>query len=307
MYNDRKMIYPASFPIGKPWVEGFNHATSKPPLNDHVQKAPLEITFFRVNSKDLLFQNTTSRRPGHFEIVWIIEGSGQVLIDTGVYEICENLIYRINPGNVHYFKEAYNLKGYTISFHKEFLLSDGDILNEKHFNDTVAQIDANIKIEMIQLLTSMENELKNSRWLQTDVLRGFLKIFLIYLARHRVVSSTTETGSFNSGLTKRFFDIVEIGFTKNRKVSYYADALSVTAGYLNERIKKDSGFSASCNIQKRIVLEAKRMAITTDSNLKQIAYDLGFDDSAHFSKFFKNVCGLNFTEYKQTIKLKSIL
>lgn len=310
------MNKPAYFPTGQPWVQGFNYAASNPSLSDYVLNAPIEITSFGTNSKNLTLQNLMAHRQGHFEIIWIIEGSGQVLIDTEIYEICENLIYRINPGIVHNIKESSNVKGYMISFHKEFLFSASEILNVKHFNngpvilqnyDTVTQKDGNIKIEMIQILTSIENELKNIRWLQTDVLSSFLKIFLIYLARHRLVSSIPETSAFHSGLTKKFFDILESNFTKNHRVSYYADTLSVTAGYLNERIKLDSGFSASCNIQQRIVLEAKRMAISSNLNLKQIAYDLGFDDAAHFSKFFKNVCGMNFTEFKQTIKLKSIL
>lgn len=310
------MIKPAHFPTGQPWLQGYNYAISNPPLSERVLNAPIVITTFGTNVKDLTLKNLTAQRHSHIEIIWITEGSGHLMIDTEIYEICENLIYRINPGNVHYVKETSNVKGYIISIHKEFLFSAGEIFSEKHFNhgpvilhnhDTIAQKERNIKIEMIQILTSMQNELRNICWLQTDVLNSFLKIFLIYLARHRQVSSTPETLAFHSGLTKKFFDILEDSFTKYHRVSYYADTLSVTAGYLNERIKQDSGFSASFNIQQRIVLEAKRLAISSNLNLKQIAYYLGFDDAAHFSKFFKNVCGMNFTEFKQTMRLKYIL
>jgi AraC-like DNA-binding protein len=61
-----------------------------------------------------------------------------------------------------------------------------------------------------------------------------------------------------------------------------------------------SGFTASYHIQQRIVLEAKRRAIFNGDSMKQIAYCLGFCDPAHFSKYFKNSSGTNFTDFKKT-------
>ncbi len=48
-----------------------------------------------------------------------------------------------------------------------------------------------------------------------------------------------------------------------------------------------------------MVQEAKRLAMYSDANMKMVAYALGFEDPSHFSKFFKNAAGLNFSEYKK--------
>ncbi len=75
--------------------------------------------------------------------------------------------------------------------------------------------------------------------------------------------------------------------------------LFVTPNYLNEIIKKITGYSAGYHIRQRITLEAKRMALYSDNSMKEIAYNLGFLDCAHFSKFFKTITGSNFTEFKK--------
>jgi len=64
-------------------------------------------------------------------------------------------------------------------------------------------------------------------------------------------------------------------------------------------VKKHTQHSAGYHIRQRIVLEAKRLAIYSDVCMKEIAYLLGFSDTAHFSKFFKKSTGINFSEFKR--------
>ena len=42
-------------------------------------------------------------------------------------------------------------------------------------------------------------------------------------------------------------------------------------------------------IHERVIAEAKRLVYYTDKSIKEVADELGFEDVAHFSKFFKNV------------------
>ena len=79
----------------------------------------------------------------------------------------------------------------------------------------------------------------------------------------------------------------------------YASQLYVTPNYLNRIVKKITGFTASHHIQQQIILEAKRKALYLSASMKEIAYSLGFDNLAHFSKFFKNNCGMSFTDFKK--------
>ena len=57
--------------------------------------------------------------------------------------------------------------------------------------------------------------------------------------------------------------------------------------YFNEVIKKITGRSAGHHIRERIILEAKRLALYSEINMKEIAYELGFIDLAISVNFLK--------------------
>lgn len=73
---------------------------------------------------------------------------------------------------------------------------------------------------------------------------------------------------------------------------------------MNDSVKKVTGQPASEHIKQRVVLEAKRKAFFGTTSAKEIAFDLGFEDEAHFSKYFKANTGQTFTEYRKTIRSK---
>ncbi|GLU51265.1 hypothetical protein Dfri01_07260 [Dyadobacter frigoris] len=54
-------------------------------------------------------------------------------------------------------------------------------------------------------------------------------------------------------------------------------------------------------MQKWVVLEAKRLALNPGINMKAIAFQLGCEDVAYFSKFFKSCNGTSFTEFRKKI------
>ncbi|TDE16164.1 helix-turn-helix domain-containing protein [Dyadobacter psychrotolerans] len=111
-------------------------------------------------------------------------------------------------------------------------------------------------------------------------------------------------------ILNRFIDLVEKKFCSYKMVNQYADELAITPNYLSEVIKRSSGFSASCFIHNRVVLEAKRIAINSDYTMKEIAFQIGFEDPSQFSKFFKLKTGTTFSEfrrkYQKGIKYNSI-
>ncbi len=62
-------------------------------------------------------------------------------------------------------------------------------------------------------------------------------------------------------------------------------------------LKKNSGVLVSELIKEKLIIEAKRETYTTDLSIKEIAFQLGFDDSAYFSRFFKKETSYSSKEY----------
>jgi YesN/AraC family two-component response regulator len=165
----------------------------------------------------------------------------------------------------------------------------------------VIKVSEEMGIEMEEVVSKLMKEYSNFFLLRAEILRGFLKIFLIYLTRQFEGTDHQAIQPRNIELVKQFLSLLEKQYTTKKMVTDYADQLAVTPNYLNEVVKKVSGFPASHHIQQRIVLEAKRQAAWSDVSMKEIAYGLGFDDVAHFSKFFKNVSGSSFTDFRKEL------
>jgi len=87
-------------------------------------------------------------------------------------------------------------------------------------------------------------------------------------------------------LTRKFKALLFRDYKNIKRPSDYAETLKVSTPYLNEAVKLVSGFTVSYWIQKMIIVEAKRLLYYTDHPVKKIAYELGYDDHAYFSRIF---------------------
>jgi AraC family transcriptional activator of pobA len=76
-------------------------------------------------------------------------------------------------------------------------------------------------------------------------------------------------------------------------VSDYARALSVTPTHLNRITRAASGDTASHFILNRMVREARRNLAYTNLPVSTIAYALGFEDPAYFSRVYAAATGLS--------------
>jgi AraC family transcriptional activator of pobA len=198
---------------------------------------------------------------------------------------------------------AAGTEGYYISFAIEFLrLSEGYSNSatwlEQYNNMASAFIGKEIQPELEVVARKMNWEYTNLFDKRMELLKGLLNIFLIYFSRNLNKLPNNNVPNREKDLVNKFIGLLKKHFHTRKFVTDYASLLAVTPNYLNRTVKKVTGFPTSHHIQQQIILEAKRQAIYTSESMKQIAYSLGFDNPAHFSKFFKNNCGVNFTEFK---------
>jgi len=285
--------------------------TATPPMQQLKtgNNVPFEIQTINWMRENKWKDDLVPQRHNYYMIIWVKEGSGTHLIDLEKFEITNKTIYCLRPGQIHLFRPTENTDGYVISFNSEFLcLHENNfdlLLNTGLFNtfshSPAFSVHEEMERELDHAALKMKQEFDNMFLLRSEILRVFLKIFLIHLTRQYENLSYKTTQSKNVELAKKFHSLLEKNFTKKKMVTDYAEELIVTPNYLNEIVKKVSGFPASHHIQQRIVLEAKRQAVYADLSMKEIAYDLGFDDIAHFSKFFKNVSGRSYTNFKKEI------
>ena len=78
--------------------------------------------------------------------------------------------------------------------------------------------------------------------------------------------------------------------------------MHITPGHLNDVIKEVTGKNAKQFIDDRRILEAKRLLYWTEKPVKEIAWELGFDDAAYFTRYYKKETGELPTAFQRTVR-----
>jgi len=251
--------------------------------------------------------NGEAEKLNRFEVIWIKKGRGRLWVDENNYQVDDSIIYCLAPGHVRKWNAETNIEGYYISFAPEFVwLSEGYSNNlswleqyNHEFTPAAMKVQVDLQQELDVIAGKMKWEFSNYFNSRLELLKGLLNIFMIYFSRNLKEPKPDVVQTKEGELARKFMNLLKKNFINQKMVSDYAGQLCVTPNYLNRTIKKITGFTASHHIQQQIILEAKRKAMYSSVSMKEIAYYLGFDNLAHFSKFFKNNSGMSFTDYKK--------
>ena len=84
-------------------------------------------------------------------------------------------------------------------------------------------------------------------------------------------------------------------------VHYLADRLNISAGYLTDLLKQESGKTALEHIHIYLIAEAKNKLIGADLSVSEIAYALGFENLSYFSRLFKKEVGMSPNVFKKQL------
>lgn len=127
---------------------------------------------------------------------------------------------------------------------------------------------------------------------RTAIMAQFMRILVILL---RLSVTRDDAGSASPArdhdLLVRYRALLESHFRDERNLCFYADALAVTRAKLNAACKGRTGKTASDLLHERIVIEAKRYLVYSESSVAQVAHMTGFDDPAYFNRFFTQRVG----------------
>ncbi len=169
----------------------------------------------------------------------------------------------------------------------------------------VLQLDDHAIVSLGTLVKVLQQEFKIKDNNQEEMLRILLKRFIISctrLARIQLLNYSPVKEEVD--LVRQFNALVEEHFKSKKSVIEYAALLHKSPKTLGNIFAKVSKKSPLQVIHERLATEAKRLLIYTDNPIKAIGYELGYQDYAQFSKFFKKTTGVNPQEFRvQNISL----
>jgi AraC family transcriptional activator of pobA len=269
-------------------------------------------TMEEVEAESASFPHVPHRH-NYYSVIWVQQGSGQHFIDFKNYLVEAGTIFFISPEQVHDLKMDAGHSGGVMLFTTDFIEQNGipvDWLHESGFFfrcDDVAPLTIPESWDIASLkriITQIEKEYREQNKFYIEAIAAHLKLFLLECKRIRETTGfqPEERSHAKAQLIKQFKDLLDNHFKEWHKVSDYATQLHITANYLNEVISNETGISAKDFIINRIMLEAKRFATYSQTSAKEVAYQLGFDDPAHFSKLFRQNQGTSFTSFREKLQ-----
>jgi len=125
-----------------------------------------------------------------------------------------------------------------------------------------------------------------------QMIQILLQTFFCTIARKYAQNDTMSNTSRPQNITLDFKRLLGEKMKLEKSPSHYATLLNISEAYLNEVVKKTTGFTAGYWIRYYVILEAKRLLSHTGMNVKEVAHSLGYENYTYFSKLFKQTVGI---------------
>ncbi|AYL98982.1 helix-turn-helix domain-containing protein [Mucilaginibacter celer] len=262
----------------------------------------LDISYFAFGDQPKEKEPLGAHRDDHYLFFLVEKGNASLMIDFHEVKFCENSLYYILPGQVHHrirnevaggwfaaidtqhippgyraifenqllLQQPYQLSNYEMKQYRQVL----SLLHEKHAEDAQSPFYIPILQSLIQSFTGM-------------VAANFSKT-------RNPEKQLSRPGQISLMFKKLLLEQIRI----TKSPSAYAALLNVSESYLNEVLKKTTGFPVSYWITQEVMLEAKRLLFYSDLNVKEIAHTLGYDDHTYFSRLFKKSAAITPLEFR---------
>ena len=155
------------------------------------------------------------------------------------------------------------------------------------------------------LVTNMRTEIQNPALAQYELLISYLKIFLITSSRLKSQQhpylQQDASDSKEPFILQNLKNFIEMHYKTRHSASDYADLLSITTKALAKITKTHLNKTLTDLISERIIIEAKRELYLTNKPVKEIAWELGYDDEHYFSRFFKTNADVSPQMYRDKV------
>jgi AraC family transcriptional activator of pobA len=246
---------------------------------------------------------------GLFQVLFLLDGQVSATIGDAIWECAGPVAITIHPSLAHGFEFSKKAQGYVLTVDQQVLFAATGEHGDRYsplfaplFISPLA-IDlrpagaARPRLESLleQLLLEAGRPRQGHELMLEWLARAALLLLVRAQAEHRLAG---QSGKGDFALYTRFRATVEERYKEQWPVGRYAAALRVTPTRLNRLCLRIAGSSAFEIAQERLLLEACRQLTYLPASIATIAYELGFQDPAYFSRLFKKRFGVAPSEYR---------
>jgi len=250
--------------------------------------------------------------PGLFQVLFLMSGQVRAEVEDEIWDCTGPVAITLHSSVEHGFDFSEEAVGFVLTVDQNvvFAVDAGDHGGVTHSDifsalflrplaielDSVPQIRERIEAVLRHLIAESAWPLFGHTLMLEWLARSVLLLLVRLEEDHR---SADRSGHRDFALFSRFRTLVEAHYREQWLVGRYADELHVSASRLNRLCLKLGGQSAFDMTQHRLMLEACRKLTYVPSSVATIAYELGFQDPAYFSRLFKRHMGSTPKEFRR--------
>jgi AraC-like DNA-binding protein len=252
------------------------------------------------------------QRNNFFSLIWVTKGKSKVKADFAEHQFEENSLLSFSPYQPFMLCVNEPIEGIAIHFHPDFYcihmhqkeVSCCGVLFNNVYQPPFVKITDEAAATFKIVLDQMKNEIQNTDLAQYELLVSYLKIFLITASRlknQQLEEMKSVPSSKEPFILQNLKDAIEDNFKTKHSAGNYAEMLNISAKALARISKTYFNKTLTDLIAERIIIEAKRELYMTNKTVKEIAYELGYDDEHYFSRFFKTNADVSPQLYRETV------
>lgn len=253
------------------------------------------------------------QRNNYYSLIWIKQGSGSVRADFNDYAFIVNTLFAFAPYQPFMFTPQGGISGVALHFHPDFFcihkhqkeVACNGVLFNNIYNPPFLHLDEPTSATLEMLLTQIRVEMQNPALAQYELLVSYLKILLITASRLKTQQQPEAEkvleGAKEPFILQKLKDYIELHFKTRHAAGEYADLLNISPKALAKITKAHFNKTLTDLISERIIIEAKRELYLTNKPVKEIAYELGYNDESYFSRFFKTNADVSPQMYRDTV------
>jgi AraC family transcriptional regulator, transcriptional activator of pobA len=243
-------------------------------------------------------ESSLLKEPTQFSLysaIFIREGKGVYHADFGVFPFKGPVILFSTPLQTIFIESEevipltllqFHGDFYCIEYHHTEVACNGLIFNNVYIEPAII-----LSAEQAKMFNGLLNEIKNELQQPNSngiVLKTYLQLFLAKSSNIKLSAIANNSDKpTRDDLMEKFRELLNENYLTLRKPSDYAELLMLSTNNLHKRARKYFNKSPSELIHERIILEAKKQLHLTRASIKEIAYQLNFNDEFYFSRFFK--------------------
>lgn len=246
----------------------------------------------------------------YFVVIVMLEGSGSVVADSSAYNFSSGSLMSFSLYQSFKITCPPDCEGYLIAFHPDFFclhkhraeVSCNGVLFNNIYESPLINLTQDDVAGLLPAILGLMAEMRRDNQ-DTEVLLSYLKVMLINASRIKV-GQREATTNITAKIPEKLVDLqasIEENFKTIHTAGTYAKLSNHSPAALNKACKDIFHKTLSGLISDRIILEAKRELYLTSKPIKSIAYELGFTDEFHFSRYFKRNIGISPQYFRDTV------